>query len=80
MGMLGMAVPPSQASSDNTGCVWGKYCPLSGVPFLDVYNDTRVNMMLLVGEPKNFILPRLTMQRILPVVGITILVSFIMMK
>ncbi|CNK89566.1 Uncharacterised protein [Yersinia pseudotuberculosis] len=61
MGMLGMAVPPSQASSDNTGCVWGKYCPLSGVPFLDVYNDTRVNMMLLVGEPKNFILPRLTM-------------------
>lgn len=51
MGMLGMAVPPSQASSDNTGCV-GKILPAQWCTLLDVYNDTRVNMMLLVGEPK----------------------------
>lgn len=60
-GVLGMTTLPALASSDDMGCVWGEYCPLSGLPFLDVYNDTRVNMMLLVGEPKNFILPRLAM-------------------
>lgn len=61
-GVLGAAIPSAHASFDYQGCQWWDECPLSGMPYLDVNNDTRVNLMQLVGSQKGLFLPRLPQQ------------------
>ncbi|CAO96976.1 Conserved hypothetical protein [Erwinia tasmaniensis Et1/99] len=48
----------SIASSDGFGCVWGTTgCYLTSSPVLDITNDTRDNLLRLVGERKHLALP-----------------------
>lgn len=49
----------AQASYDDFGCGWQDDCPLNGVPWLNIDNDTRVNLIQLEGARKNLALPRL---------------------
>lgn len=50
--------PTAWASSDAGSCPWGVLrCPLQGLPFLDVDNDTNDNLLRLVSAGKHFTLP-----------------------
>ncbi len=52
------SLPTAWASSDEGTCPWGvAYCPLQGLPFLDVDNDTNDNLLRLVSAEKHFALP-----------------------
>lgn len=45
--------PLAVASSDETGCSWSDYCAMSGVPYLDADNDTRINLLMLAAGMRN---------------------------
>lgn len=48
----------AQASSDMGSCPWSaKGCLISSPPVLDIGNDTRDNLLRLLGEKKAFVLP-----------------------
>ncbi len=58
LALLALPTLSAQASSDIEDCTWGASdCVLQGEPWLDVTNDTRDNLMRLIGEQKQFALP-----------------------
>lgn len=44
--------PLTMASFDDMGCRWADDCALGGVPYLAADNDTRINLLMLVGESR----------------------------
>lgn len=57
-GSVGLFSQWAQASSDMGSCPWSaKGCLISSPPVLDIGNDTRDNLLRLLGEKKAFPLP-----------------------